>query len=209
MKLTVFGASGGTGQHVVEQALAAGHEVTSYVRTPSKLMTQHAHLKVVQGDIADANRVEAAVAGADAVVSVLGPRKEQQGNAVAQGTNHILAAMKKHGVRRFVMAAGAGVRDPKDKPKPIDYVFSFLLGVLSKKAVDDMTETVRLARESGLEWTIIRVPRLTDHPKTDQIKIGYLGSDVTTQISRADMAAFMLKEVERRDYIHQAPVISN
>ena len=75
MKVVVFGASGKTGVHVVEQALAAGHDVTAFVRTPAKLTIQHPNLSVFQGDVMNAEQVDQAIAGQDAVISALGPSR--------------------------------------------------------------------------------------------------------------------------------------
>jgi putative NADH-flavin reductase len=209
MKLAVFGASGKTGHHVVEQALSAGHEVVALARTPSKLQMNHAKLRVIQGDVTDAQVVAQAIAGTDAVISLLGPNNRQLQFVVSRGTENILAAMKQHNVRRLIVAAGAGVGDPKDKPKLIDRFFGVMLKLLSKNAVEDMTQTAQLVRNSDREWTLVRVPMLTDDPKQNKLRIGYLGKDVGIRLSRADMAAFMLKQVSDTHYLRQSPVISN
>jgi hypothetical protein len=84
-----------------------------------------------------------------------------------------------------------------------------LLRLLSRSAVEDMTQVVKVVRASDLDWTVVRVPRLLDAPASGKIRIGYLGADVSTQLSRTDMAAFMLQQVTDQTYLHQAPVISN
>jgi uncharacterized protein YbjT (DUF2867 family) len=96
--VVVFGASGRTGRLLVEQALAAGHAVTAFVRDPARLPVTHARLRVVRGDVRDPQRVAEAVAGQDAVLSALGPNKPEF-DAMALGARHILAAMGRHGVR--------------------------------------------------------------------------------------------------------------
>jgi putative NADH-flavin reductase len=210
MKLVIFGATGSTGQYLVQGALAAGHDVVAFARNPGKLNIQnHKQLICVQGDIQDAAKVVEAIAGVDAVLSVLGPTRDAPPFAITTGTQNILSAMQQQDVRRLVISAGAGVRDPLDKPKLIDHVFGLLLRVLSRSAVEDMTQVVKLVRASDLDWTVVRVPRLLDTPGSGKIRIGYLGADVSTQLSRADMAAFMLQQVTDRTYLHQAPVISN
>jgi putative NADH-flavin reductase len=130
MKLTVFGATGKTGQHLVEQALADGHEITVLARTPSKLTLQHARLRVITGNVLDAQKVDEAVAGSEAVISLLGPGKNQGEHIVTRGTSHIIAAMKKQGIRRIVLAAGAGVGDSNDRPTFVDRVISLLLHLM-------------------------------------------------------------------------------
>lgn len=209
MKMIIFGATGKTGQHLVSQALDQGYEVIAFARTPSRLNIQHPHLTSLQGDIQDAAKVAEAIAGVDAVISVLGPMPNQIEFAVSKGMQNILTAMQKQGVRRLIISAGAGVRDPQDKPKLIDHVFGFLLHLLSRHAVEDMTRVVGLVRASDRDWTVVRVPRLTDAPATGKIRIGYLGPDVGVQLSRADMAAFMLQQVNDKAYLRKAPVISN
>ncbi len=209
MKLTVFGATGRTGQHVVEQSLAAGHDVTAYARNLSKLATLHERLNVVQGDITDPVCVAQAIAGADAVISVLGPTENKPDYVVTKGMNNILAAMHQYNVKRLIISAGAGVGDPQDEPKLFNHVISLLLKLLSRHVVEDMTRVVGVVRQSDREWTIVRVPMLTDDPPTGNIRVGYVGKGTGVRISRADMAAFMLQQVASHDYLYQAPVISN
>jgi len=208
MKIAVFGGTGKTGQHVVEQALAAGHDVVALVRTPTKMTLTHDHLTVIQGDILDAAAVTETIQGADAVVSTLGPSNNKPERTISQGMDNILSAMQAHDVRRLVISAGAGVRDPQDKPKLIDRFFGFLLKTLSGNVVADMIETVEKVRASDREWVIVRVPMLTDQPAQGNLIVGYVG-DIKPRISRADMAAFMLQQVQEDSYLRQAPAISN
>jgi putative NADH-flavin reductase len=208
MKLAIFGASGKTGLHLVSQALEMGHEVTVLARRPSKVTLSHTRLMTIQGNILDAGSVEATIQGSDAVVSALGPIGNTPELQISQGMSHILSVMKKHNVRRLIVAAGAGIRDPQDKPKLIDHVFGLLLHLLSKHAVKDMERTIDLVRQSDRDWTVVRVPRLNDNPTQDKLRVGYL-QDITTNLSRADMAAFMLSQLTNTAYIRQAPAISN
>jgi putative NADH-flavin reductase len=208
MKLAIFGATGKTGKHVVAQALAAGHEVVALAREPSKLSQAHEHLKVTQGDVRDAAKVESVVVGCDAVISVLGPTTNAPDFQVTTGTQNILAAMQQHGVRRLVIAAGAGVRDPNDQPKLIDKFFGGLVKLLSRNAYEDMVRVVALVRASDVDWTVVRVPRLLDTPAQGNVRVGYVGKDSGTQLSRAAMASFMLKQVSDATYWRQAPMIS-
>ncbi|HEY9087995.1 MAG TPA: SDR family oxidoreductase [Anaerolineaceae bacterium] len=209
MKLTVFGGTGRTGQLVVEQALAAGHEVIVLARNPEKVAIQHPALEIVQGDVQDAAAVERALSGADAVISVLGPTSNEPVFAVSRGMQHILAVMQRQGTRRLVISAGAGVGDPQDAPGLFNHLMNFLLKTVAKNVYLDMQKTVDLVRASTLDWTVVRVPMLVDGSQTGSVKAGYVGKGMGPRITRADMAAFLLRQVEENGYVRQSPAISN
>ncbi len=209
MKLTLFGATGRTGIPFIQQALEAGHEVTAFVRNPSRLTMQHARLKVVQGDVFDAVKVEQAISGADAVVSVLGHAKDTPRNLMAVAAQNIVIAMKKHGVRRIVTLTGAGVRDENDQPKLVDNIIRFLLTVLSPAVLKDSEDHVRIIRESGLDWVVVRGPMLTEGPRQSKYRVGMVGKGSGTRIARADVADFMLKQVTDKTYLRAMPMVSD
>jgi putative NADH-flavin reductase len=209
MKLAVFGATGRTGKLLVAQALEAGHDVVAFARTPSKLGIKHERLTVVQGDVQDTELVVTAVTGTDAVLSVLGPVSNEPTYEVSQGMAHILAAMEQHGVRHLVQSVGAGVGDPNDRPGLFDRAIRVVLKLASRHVYEDMVRVAEAIRASDLDWTLVRVPMLTDDPATGDVKVGYLGQGVGPRLSRADLAAFLLKEAQDPAYLRQAPVISN
>ena len=152
MKIAVFGATGKVGQHLVDQALERGDEVTVFVRDAFKLTIQrHERLKVVQGDVLDPKVVEQAVVGTDAVLSALGHTKTSTKDVLTEGTKNIIAAMDKHGVRRLVRLTGAGVRDPKDEPKLVDRVIGSLLKLLQRDLLEDGMPQARGVRGSDEE----------------------------------------------------------
>ncbi len=209
MRLTVFGATGGAGKQLVEQALAAGHEVVAFVRDPSKLTTRHERLTIVQGDVTDQAVVERAVNGADAVISALGPRRDTRSKLITRGTQNILAAMKKHGVRRLVLTSTPSANDPNDS---LDFRFKIAVGLIrlmARSAYEDIVNTAQVVRASDCDWTIVRVSALSDAPKTGRVKVGYVGKAIGMRLSRADLAEFMLKQVQDTRYLRQAPAISN
>ena len=206
MKLVVFGASGKTGRELVTQALEAGHEVTAFVRDPSKLDLSHERLRIVKGDVGDEAVVSLAVRGQDAVLSALGPSKPAF-NSMTLAARHILPAMKKHGVRRLVTLTGAGVPDPNDRPKLFNHFITFLLKRISPGVLEDAVRHVKQVRASDTEWTIVRVGRLNDGPKTGSVQTGWVGTGPKPFISRADTAAFMLRELTERKHVRQSPMI--
>lgn len=152
--------------------------------------------------------MEKVVAGADAVLSALGHTKTSTGDVQTRGTTHIVAAMKKHGVRRLVSLTGAGVRDPGDRPKLVDRVFSGLLKLLQRDVLEDAERHAEVIKGSGLEWTIVRAPRLTGGPATGKYRVGAVGENSGTKVSRADVAGFMLHGLTDDSYVGQAPMVS-
>lgn len=209
MKLALFGATGKTGQHVVQQALDRGYAVSVLVRTPSKLTVSHRNLTVIQGDIRDAEKVNQVVAGVDAVLSVLGPSNNQPEMTISQGTALILNAMQTYNVSRLIVSAGAGVADPKDQPKLFHRLIPLLLKLISRNVYEDMVHVVQQVRASDRDWTIVRVPMLTDQGATGDIRVGWVGVNTGSRLSRADMARFMLDQLDDTSFIGQAPAISN
>jgi putative NADH-flavin reductase len=209
VSITIFGATGGAGHHLVEQALVAGYEVVAFARTPSRLGIQHERLEVVQGDVQNIQQVERVVAGSEAVLSVLAPTSNKPDFQITTGTQNIVAAMEKHDLRRLIVSAGAGVSDPNDEPKLFNKMITLLLKLFSQHVYEDMKRTVATVRASNLDWTIVRVPMLNDGPQIGHVRVGYVGKGVGARLSRADLAAFILKELKQGNYLHQAPVISN
>ena len=212
MKLTIFGATGATGKQLIEQALAAGNQVVAFARNPSKIGMSHEHLTIVQGELADTAAIERAVSGADAVISVLGPRPREDINSkpLTQGMQNILVAMQKTNVRRLIISSTPSASDPNDLP---DFKFKVLVAIVKsamRPAYEEIVNVARIVRESDTDWTIVRVSLLNNNPGSGRIRAGYLGKkQVGTNISRADLAAFMLRQVEDTTYLRQAPAISN
>lgn len=196
MKLTVFGATGGTGVQVVRRALDAGHEVTAVVRDPAALPGEvRACADVVQADVMDPSAIEEAVQGRDAVVTAIGTRDGRRPTSVcAASTGAITAAMRAAGAERFVLTSASGLHaGPGDDPFTRFVVKPLVLGPLLKHAFADMRAAEAVTRESGLAWTIVRPPRLTAGPgngryrkAADRNVLGGLS------IARTDLATALL-----------------
>ena len=208
MKIVIFGASGRTGYQVVEQALEAGHYVTAFVRTPSKIGIQNKNLSLFQGDVLDASQVEKAITGQDAVISTLGPTRPPVKGMMETAARNITQAMQKHGVRRLVSTTGAGVRDPQDQPKLMDKLIKGLLTLLSREVLEDSEANVKVIRSTDLDWTIVRFPMLKDGAHTGEYRAGFVGKNSGSQISRCDGADFVVKELSEGEFIHKAPIVS-
>jgi len=221
MKLTIFAASGGIGRHLVGQALAGGHDVTAVARNPASLP---AEVRAVRADLATAQpaALASAVGGADAVLSALGPRSKADYGIATTGTRAIVGAMEAAGVRRLVVVSAAPVgtiasprrpRPPRHDPGE-GFVMRHLLSPLITAALRDLY--VDLARmedtlaDSGLDWTAVRPPRLTNGPETGAYRTApgrNLRRGLT--VSRADVAHLMLAVLGQPETIGQTIGIAN
>jgi putative NADH-flavin reductase len=208
MRVVVFGATGRTGRHLVEGALGRGREVTAFVRDPSKLAAEHERLRVVEGDVMDAAAVERAVVGQDAVLVALGHGKGRPKDVLAGGARNIVDAMKRHGVRRIVNLTGAGVRDAEDEPGIFDRVMVALLKRLQRDLLRDSERQAEIIKGSSLDWVIVRGTVLTDGPRKGEYRVGPVGKNSGTRISRADIVDFMLDRLEGDAYLGRMPVVS-
>lgn len=210
MKVTVFGATGHVGNLFVEEALKAGHEIVAYVRNPKKMRIQNSNVSLVVGDLDNTEKIDEAIRGSDAVVSVIGPLGRQDTLIFAPAYEHIIDSMKKHGVKRLIALGTPSVPDAHDRFNFIFWALTFGVGFLIHKGYTDMKTLGQDIRESGLDWTIVRVPLLTNRPKQGNVKVGYFGSGVTWfRLTRADFADFLVKQLADRKYIGKAPAISN
>jgi putative NADH-flavin reductase len=226
MRLTIFGATGGTGRCLHEQALDEGHEVTVVVRNPAGLAEQlRGRAREVVADLAsvDPGTLEAAVAGADAVLSVLGRRRRKADpGIVALGTRAIVHAMRATGVGRIVVVTGAGIgtvptpgnpNPPKHDPGNgflQRHLGARLSRLLMRDHLADLALMEEILRDSGLDWTVVRPPLLTDKPPTRAYRTAY-GQNVRGgfSISRADVAHCMLRALDRPETIKQAIGLAN
>jgi len=212
MKLTIFGGTGEAGRQLIEQALAKGNEVVLFARNPSKLTTHHEHLTIIQGELHDPANIERAVNGADAVISLLGPRPGDDLNSkqLTYGTQNIVAAMNKFRVSRLIVVATPSASAPDDLP---DFRFKALVSIIKtamRPAYEEIVNVAQIVRDFGLAWTIVRVSILNNNPKSGKVRVGFLGrGEVGVQLSRADMAGFILDELNNGKYIKQMPAISN
>jgi putative NADH-flavin reductase len=207
MNILVFGASGATGHHLVRQALAGGHAVTAFVRDPARLKVAHPALNVMQGDVVDYDLVEQAVKGQDAVLSALGassPFRFDQ--AVVAGINNIIKAMEANGVARLIYMSFAGVKESRTRAGFV--IKKIAPKILSTEIAGHETRETMI-RRSRLAWTIVRPPTLTNGKRHAQFRAGEdicsVGFVVT--MSRADVADFMLRQLEDERNIKKAPLV--
>ena len=209
MKVVVFGATGRTGRLLVEGALARSHDVTAFVRAPNKLGALRDRVQVVHGDVLDGGAVSDAVDGQEAVLVALaggGTKAAEQVNA--QGTLNVIRSMQRYSARRLVVLSAGGTQPGRDPNLP--WFFERVVKPLFLKDVlADLRRMEISVRQSELDWTLVRAAQLVDGPARGAYRAepGY-SLPGGTKIARADVAAFMLDELERRDNIAHALAIA-
>jgi putative NADH-flavin reductase len=204
MRILIFGATGGTGRELVVQARDRGHDVTAFVRTPSKLTIQDARLRVVPGDIRRPDAIHAAIPGHDAALSALGTRSLGRTTLPSDAAREIVRAMEANGVRRILWESSLGVGESRRQPGPL---YNWLLvPLLLRHAFADKERPEAILRASALDWTIVRPAALTNGPRTGAYRVGSdaCAGRLFPRISRADVAHFMLEELVRRAHVRQA-----
>ncbi|AMJ65988.1 NAD(P)-dependent oxidoreductase [Hymenobacter sp. PAMC 26628] len=207
MNVLVIGAAGKTGRAVVEQAVAAGQQVTAFVRHAAEYQGP-ANVRVVEGDAANSAAMDAAVLGQDAVLDTIGGKTPYKATTLESSAAHtIIAAMQRHGVRRLVVTSMLGVGESSANAPIYErlLVATFLRGAdQDKTAMEDAVET------SGLDWVILRPAILTDAPATGQVRVFEAETGENAhQITRADLAAFMVAQLTTDEHLHRAVTIAN
>ena len=206
MQVAVLGATGGTGRLLVGELLRRGHEVVALVRDPSTAGLPEA-VRTVHGTARDRGAAGALLVGRDAVVSALGPRRGDT-TLHREAAAVLVDAMRLSGVRRFVGVSGAGVDVPGDAKRRRDRVISALVQRLGGEGVRDKALEQQVWAASGLDWTLVRPPRLRDGPATGRVEHSASSSARATSITRADLASFVVDCAEQGWYVGAAPLVA-
>jgi len=211
MKITVFGATGATGKKVVEQALELGYEVKAFVRNPEKMDIINEKLTLVKGDVTNSENVDQAIDGVEGVIVALGASPDMQSDLVMeQGTKNIIDAMKKHGVKRIIVQSSYAMSGSQEG---IEFMKSMGMGdeqiTMMQPVLDDKKKQTEAVTESGMEYVVVRPLMLTDTDKTGDYRVAEkLDVKVGDQISRADVADFMLKALTNDEWLNKTIDIS-
>ncbi|WP_084959083.1 NAD(P)-dependent oxidoreductase [Thermoactinospora rubra] len=190
MRLTVFGATGGTGRHFVRKALAEGHVVTAVARRPEAVTESHPGLSVVQGDVLGPVTIEP---DSHAVVFLAGPTRPGPSTIYSEGGPNVVAAMLEAGVKRLVAVTTALANTPADTP--VQRLSKILLhSTVLRHPYRESERLLRFLQDAPLDWTVVRPPRLSDRPATGRYRMA-VGTGLRSGygIGREDLADAVLR----------------
>ncbi len=206
-KILIFGATGGTGKELVKQALEKGHQVTAFLRTPKKLEIQNSKLQVLKGDVLNNQEVSNAVRNHGVVFCTLGMPASDKSTLRTNGTANIVKAMKENGVKRFICQTSLGFGDSKEVlPWYMKYL---IVPFVLKNAFKDHELQEAVIEESNLDYTIVRPGNMTNGKRTGNYKHGFEPTEkIKLKVSRADVAHFMLNQIDNEEYLRKKAGIS-
>jgi uncharacterized protein YbjT (DUF2867 family) len=213
MKIVVFGATGATGRHVVDQALSVGHAVIAVARRPEQVAPRP-NLIACAGNVLDAASLRDSCRDADAVISCIGPRNNlnasaimnnlRPGTTMSVGTAHMVAAAEAAGVRRFVFQSGIGLSDGSELSRTDRWILRLLWRPMFAAAIRDKAEGERILRASILDWVIVRPVGLQDAPATASYMAGPSARvALFSSLPFADCAACLLRAVSESTWTRQ------
>ncbi len=204
MKIVIFGATGKTGKLLTEQALAKGHQVTVYVRNPNAISIQNTNLKIVVGNLDEKLKIKDALSGAEACFSTLGGNSlTKRSHELVSGIDNIVRVAVEEVVPRFIYLSSFGAGDSK-KLMPAILKF-FMVDLFLRVPLADHNINEQRIMNSKLQWTLVRPGGLTQGPLTGNVSHGTEAfKQGKTSISRADVAAFMLAQLQDSTYNKKA-----
>lgn len=214
MRLSLFGATGDIGRFVLEQALAAGHDVTALTRDAGKLADPAAgdRLRVVVGDIEDYGAVSGVVGGSDAVISALGPasNKADQVELFERWAGHLVRAVEAQPTTRVVILSGAAVDVPGEHKGLGDRIASAVVRIAVRHVVAAKQAEFDIVSRSRLEWIAARPPRVVPGPRTGRYQQGTdLRLGPRSRITQPDLAEFLLRQASDDAWLRRAPFVSS
>ena len=210
MKVAIFGATGATGQILVCLALEAGHEVVAIVRDASKLEPRD-HLTVAVVNLDDQTQVTAALVGVDVVLTALGSRHLKAADLLQKASAKIVTAMKANGIKRIIVLGASGaLHDPmKYASAGRKVFFKIIRNTMLRHPMHDSAEQQKIIEASGLDYTIVHPPRLTNGPKQGTYRVLPDGLPANGNLlSREDLAEFMIDQISDTQFVRKGPYVA-
>jgi putative NADH-flavin reductase len=208
----IIGASRGIGLEAVKAALEAGHSVRALARSARRIRLDHPKLEKMAGDAFEMATVKRALTGVDVVIQSLGVAAGLESmlkptRFFSKATRLLVTAMEETQVKRLISVTGFGAGDSRGRG---GFLYNVVLHLLLGRVYDDKDVQERIVRRSKLGWVIVRPVILTDGPKTNAYRALVDPRDWTCGfISRADVADFLVKQIDDDALLHKTPVLTS
>ncbi len=207
--IVVLGANGGIGKQVVLSALSAGHNVTAILRTPGNLQITHPNLQAVQGDIMRPENVEKYLENKDVVVSAIGKNSLKKTTLYSQGNKNLIDAMKKAGAIRAFFISASGLEINATHSLLVKFATKVILQTLLRNMYADLQLMEKMIKQSDINWTIMRPPKLLDTPETGNYRTAIDKFVINgLKIARADVAHFIINNLANNEIIKKTVEIA-
>lgn len=213
MKVTIFGATGFSGQAILADSIKQGHEVTILVRDASKVQIKHNNLTVVEGNVLNPQTVASVLHHQEAVIQCLGVSGKGDGKPttfISDATKVIVDEMQKQQIKRLIAMSNVGAGNsiafqPWFFTKIILPYFMKWLKVI----IEDKNRMEPIIMNSNLDWTIVRCPNIVDKPAKGRCNATLDGKGLKLSITLSDLSKFMVDQLKQTVFIKQAPSVSN
>ena len=210
MRLSIFGSTGNIGKEVLKAALRQGHEVQTLVRSPAKLTNSEA--RVIEGSLADEEKVRETINGTEAVLWAIGATKRKGDNLelYKEALTIVLDEMKKNGITRIVLLAGETLEMPEERFTPLRRMKRLFLRSLLAR-VPQTNEALRdiLLKHEDLDWTILRPVFIV----TKNRPAGRVNANIEkapgARIDAADLGEFFVEQINEKSFIRKAPLLAS
>ena len=206
-RLAIFGATGRTGRLLLGLSESKALQVNALARLSDSLSNLKNPPTVTKGTITDPKAVETVVAGSDAVLCALGRDKSSPPDLMTVASRNMVSAMSDSGIRRIVVLTNTAIVDQADSLSLQHKLLRGALSVANGSLKRDSVAAAKIISDSGLDWTLVRAPVLTDGPRTGAYRVGRLDRGIPLRVSRADVAEFMLSCVLDWRYVREMPAI--
>jgi len=206
MQVTIFGANGKVGRLVVEKALKKGLRVVAFSHSET-ILKADPNLQIVQGDIYNSQDVNKAIMGSEIVISALGSWGTPNKDVLTEGMKNIIPSMNQQKISRIISLTGSDAYVEGEKYNLLHRLTHLLIGLLAKKILQDGERHLKLLKDSGLDWTVVRSPVMNNRGKPKNYVLTNNKIMPWSTINRVSVAECLIEQMTDRSYTQKAPYI--
>jgi putative NADH-flavin reductase len=211
MKIAILGSTGFVGKVLIKKAIAAGYQVKTLARNPEKLEEIKNKIEIITGSVFESSSVEAAIEGAEVVLSTIGPPQRNPGDPVQyeKSMKNIVSAMDKYGIKRYIHIGGAAHQGGENEVWNFNRKFLRLfLNLFGKQILVAKHLEWEVLKTSDLDWTLVRPPRITNEEASGNILANEKRLE-SLKVSVGDLTDFILEQITSKGWIKKAPLVSS